>query len=58
MNAKKCKELRRDARDLAGDKPERRLVYKDETTNTVINDKNSVRGVYRLLKRKFREGVI
>lgn len=53
MNAKKCKALRRQARELTVGKPKRQLMRNKET-GLIINHPDTERGVYRELKKEAR----
>lgn len=55
MNAKKCKALRRQARELTVGKPKRQLMRHKET-GLIINHPDTERAVYRALKKEARHG--
>jgi len=52
MNAKLCKRLRREARELSIGMPERRLLINKR--GSLINYRFSTRGIYRSLKASNR----
>jgi hypothetical protein len=70
MNQKKCKAARRLARQLSTGMPERQLLGQkrkvkrkrrgkavEYQATQAINDPQSTRGIYRVLKRALRRGV-
>lgn len=55
MNAKLCKKLRRTAREMAADMPDRE-IYVIPGNGMMINKKKTFRGVYRFLKQTVLKG--
>jgi hypothetical protein len=52
MNLKKCKQMRRFARNMTIGSPANSLIW---IMGQLVNDKKSTRGVYRALKQQYRE---